>query len=89
VGQPGKTIRRVAIDSGYGKMVVFVSDGQLPWPYGRDMTGYETADLAATLAGQGRRCRTLVAPFTANARQSAIVRFPGGYIAEIHAAAAQ
>ena len=32
---------------------------------------------------------TLVAPFTANARQSAIVHFPGGYIAEIHAAAAQ
>lgn len=90
VGQPGKTIRRVAIDSGYGRMVVFVTDGQLPWPYGRDMTGYETADLAATLTrAKAAGVETLVAPFTANARQSAIVRFPGGYIAEIHAAAAQ
>jgi hypothetical protein len=49
VGQSGKTIRRIALTSNYGKMVVFVSDGQLPWPYGRDMTGYQVPDLAATL----------------------------------------
>ncbi|WP_232492675.1 glyoxalase [Novosphingobium kaempferiae] len=85
IGQPGKTIRRVAIESGYGRMVVFVSDGQLPWPYGRDMTGYAVSDLAATLAkATTAGVETLVAPFTTGQRQSAIVRFPGGYVAEIH-----
>jgi hypothetical protein len=85
IGQPGKTIRRVSIDSGYGKMVVFVSDGQLPWPYGRDMTGYAVTDLSATLAkAKAAGVETLVAPFTNGKRQSAIVRFPGGYVAEIH-----
>jgi hypothetical protein len=29
----------------------------------------------------------LVGPFTADGRESAIVQFPGGYIAEIHASA--
>jgi hypothetical protein len=85
IGEPGKTIRRVALDSGYGKMVVYVSDGQLPWPYGRDMTGYGVSDLAATLAkANAAGVETLVAPFATGQRQSAIVRFPGGYIAEIH-----
>lgn len=85
IGQPGKTIRRIAIHSGYGDMVVFVSDGLLPWPYGRDMTGYGVSDLAATLArANAAGVETLVAPQTAGHRQSAIVRFPGGYIAEIH-----
>lgn len=90
IGQPDKTIRRVAIDSGYGKMVVFVTDGQLPWPYGRDMTGYDVPDLAATLArATAAGVETLVQPVTVGARQSAIVRFPGGYIAEIHSSVAK
>ncbi|QDK35081.1 glyoxalase [Sphingomonas sp. IC081] len=85
IGEPGKTIRRVAITSGYGKMVVYVSDGQLPWPYGRDMTGYAVGDLNATLAkASAAGVETLVAPYTTGKRQAAIVRFPGGYIAEIH-----
>ncbi|CCA90761.1 conserved hypothetical protein (plasmid) [Novosphingobium sp. PP1Y] len=85
VGQPGKTIRRVAIETGYGKMVVYVTDGQLPWPYGRDMTGYEVADLSATLArATAAGVETLVVPYSTGGRQAAIVRFPGGYIAEIH-----
>ncbi|NOW47412.1 hypothetical protein FHW96_003592 [Novosphingobium sp. SG751A] len=85
LGQPTKTIRRVSLTSNYGKMVVFVSDGQLPWPYGRDMTGYQVTDLAATLdKAKANGAELLVAPFTVGARQSAIVRFPGGYIAEVH-----
>lgn len=85
IGQPGKTIRRVSVSSGYGRMVVFVSDGQLPWPYGREMTGYAVDDLAATLAKASTAgVETLVAPLQAGPRQTAIVRFPGGYIAEIH-----
>lgn len=86
IGQPGKTYRRVRLTSGYGLMTVMVSDNQLPWPYGREMTGYEVPDLAATLAkAQAAGVETLVAPQAQQGRQSAIVRFPGGYIAEIHA----
>ena len=50
IGQPGKTYRRVRVTSNYGKMTILISNGQLPWPYGRDITGYEVADLDATLA---------------------------------------
>lgn len=85
VGQPDKTIRRVAVETGYGKMVLFVTDGQLPWPYGRDMTGYAVADLSATLAkASAAGVETLVVPVAVGKRRTAIVRFPGGYIAEIH-----
>ncbi len=67
---------------------MFVSDGQLPWPYGRELTGYEVADLSATLAkASAAGVETLVQPVAAAGRTSAIVRFPGGYIAEIHAPA--
>ncbi|WP_336963016.1 glyoxalase [Sphingobium aquiterrae] len=90
VGQPGKAIRRVRIESGYGRMLVLVSDGQLPWPYGRDMTGYEVADLSATLAkATAAGVETLVPAHDAGGRRAAMVRFPGGYIAEIHQGAAR
>ena len=88
IGQPGKTIRRVAIESGYGKITVFVSDGQLPWPYGRDMTGYEVANLSVTLdKAKAAGVETLVPVHAEGDRQAAIVRFPGGYIAEVHSVA--
>jgi hypothetical protein len=90
VGQPGKTIRRVRITSGYGRMVVLVSDGQIPWPYGRDMTGYEVANLSSTLdKAKAAGVETLVAPYNTGDRQAAILRFPGGYVAEIHAVSAK
>ncbi|WBO21821.1 VOC family protein [Sphingomonas abietis] len=85
IGQPGKTYRRIELSSGYGKMLVIVSDGQLPWPYGRDMTGYEVDDLTATLAkAQAAGVETLVPAHSEGGRSSALVRFPGGYVAEIH-----
>jgi len=86
IGQAGKTYRRIAITSGYGRMAVIVSDGHLPWPYGRDVTGYEVANLKATLAKANAAGVETLVPVHADAdRQSAMVRFPGGYIAEIHA----
>ncbi|AOH86841.1 glyoxalase [Sphingomonas panacis] len=89
IGQPNATYRRIRLTSGYGRMTVMVSNGQLPWPYGRDMTGYEVADLAATLSkANAAGVETLVPAHVEPGRQSAIVRFPGGYIAEIHAATA-
>nr|WP_241127375.1 glyoxalase [Novosphingobium terrae] len=90
IGQPGKTVRRIAIQSGYGKMLVLVSDGQLPWPYGRDMTGYQVDDLGATLTkATAAGAQVLVTPHAAGGRQSAMVSFPGGYIAEVHQNAAR
>ncbi|HEY2068853.1 MAG TPA: hypothetical protein VGG48_04805 [Rhizomicrobium sp.] len=87
IGRPGETYRRIRVESGFGKMVVMVSDGHLPWPYGREITGYEVPDLDATLAkAKAAGVSVLVAPFTAAGRTSAMVQFPGGYIAEIHAA---
>jgi hypothetical protein len=86
IGKPGKTYRRVRITARYGETTVMVSDNHLPWPYGRETTGYEVANLQVTLARAGAAgVETLVGPHAEQVRQSAIVRFPGGYIAEIHA----
>ena len=88
VGRPNDSIRRIRIESVFGKMAVFVTDGHLPYPYGRELTGYEAANLKDTLAKATASGATiLVEPFTSEDRTSAIVQFPGGYIAEIHAPA--
>jgi predicted enzyme related to lactoylglutathione lyase len=88
VGRPNDSIRRIRIESVYGKMTVFATGGHLPYPYGRELTGYEVANLKDTLAKASASGATiLVAPFTSEDRTSAIVQFPGGYIAEIHAPA--
>ena len=64
---------------------MFVTDGHLPYPYGREITGYEVPNLIDTLTkAKAARVEILVAPYTADQRSSAIVQFPGGYIAEIH-----
>ena len=66
---------------------MLVTDGHLPWPYGRELTGSEVSSLEETLAkATAAGAKILVAPFSADARVSSIVQFPGGYIAEIHAA---
>ncbi|WP_448663492.1 VOC family protein [Sphingomonas sp. CJ20] len=86
VGAPGATYRRIRLESPFGRMRIAVTDGHLRWPYGRELTGYEVADLDATLAkATAAGVETLVPAFTADGRRSAMVRFPGGYIAEIHA----
>lgn len=85
IGQPASTYRRVMIESGFGKMLVMVTNGHLPWPYGREMTGYEVGNLKETLAkAQAAGVEILVAPFATDNRTSVMVKFPGGYIAEIH-----
>ncbi|PYO21880.1 MAG: glyoxalase [Candidatus Rokuibacteriota bacterium] len=86
IGRPSETYRRVRIASTFGKVTVLVTDGHLPYPYGRELTGYEVLDVDTTvtkakLAG----ARVLVEPYSADDRRSAFVQFPGGYIAEIHA----
>jgi hypothetical protein len=88
IGRPDDTYRRIRIESVFGKMTVFVTDGHLPYPYGRELTGYEVANLKDTLAKATVSGATIVVePFTSEHWTSAIVQFPGGYIAEIHASA--
>jgi hypothetical protein len=87
VGRPNDTFRRVRIESTFGKMTVLVTDGHLPYPYGRELVGYEVVDLADTLIkAKNAGVDVLVAPYESDQRRAAIVQFPGGYIAEIHAA---
>lgn len=88
VGRSEDTLRRIRIESVFGKMTVFVSDGHLPYPYGRELTGYEVKDLSDTLAkAKASGVVTLVEPYTSDGRTATMVQFPGGYIAEIHAVA--
>jgi hypothetical protein len=88
IGRPEDTYRRIRIESAFGKMTVFVTDGRLPYPYGRELTGYEVKNLQETLTkAKTSGAITLVEPFTSDGRAAAMVQFPGGYIAEIHAVA--
>lgn len=88
VGQPGNAIRRVRIESGFGKLVAFATNGQLPYPFGYEITGYEVGDVDATVRkAQSLGAKALVPKFTVDGRNEALLQFPGGYIAEIHAVA--
>ena len=85
IGRPKETYRRVRIESKFGKLTALVTDGHLPYPYGREMTGYEVTNLTDTLAkAKASGGDVLVPPFKTDERESAVVKFPGGYIAEIH-----
>ena len=85
IGRTGDTYRRIRIESTFGKLTAFVTDGHLPYPYGRELTGYEVTNLDETLAKAKRAGVTmLVEPYRSGDRGSAMVSFPGGYIAEIH-----
>jgi predicted enzyme related to lactoylglutathione lyase len=85
IGRAGQTYTRIRIESAFGKMVVLATNGHLPYPYGRETTGYEVADLDATLAkAKTAGATVLVEPYTSDGRSAAMVQFPGGYVAEIH-----
>jgi predicted enzyme related to lactoylglutathione lyase len=87
IGRVEDSFRRIRIESAFGKMTVLVTDGHLPYPYGRELTGYEVKDLNDTIAkAKASGATVLVEPFAADHRQSAMVQFTGGYVAEIHAA---
>jgi hypothetical protein len=85
IGRPTDTYRRIRVESKFGKVTVLVTDGHLPYPYGREITGYGVANLADTLSkGKAAGVAVLVGPYKADDRNAAMVQFPGGYIAEIH-----
>lgn len=86
IGRPGSTFRRIRLESKFGKMLVFVTDGHLPYPFGHEVTGYEVKDLDAALAkATGAGAKLLSPRFEAAEFSTAVVEFPGGYVAEIHA----
>jgi predicted enzyme related to lactoylglutathione lyase len=88
IGRPGETFRRVRLESAFGKIAVFVTDGHLPYPYGHELMGYEVTDLAGTLAkAKASGATVLVEPYASDGRQASLVVFPGGYVVEIHASA--
>ena len=88
IGRAGETYRSIRIESLFGKMQALVTDGHLPYPFGHEITGYEVRDLAATLEkGRAAGVKVLSAPYTTRDRTTAIVEFPGGYIAEVHSQA--
>lgn len=90
IGSPGETFRRISITSLFGNMQVLVTNGHLPYPFGREVMGYQVQDLAATLEkARAAGVKMLSAPYTASGRTAAVVEFPGGYIAEVHSLATQ
>jgi hypothetical protein len=87
IGRPNETYRRIRLQSSFGKLTVLVTHGHLPHPYGREFTGYEVESLADTLdKARAAGVETLVPPYITDGRNAAVVKFPGGYIAEIHSA---
>ena len=85
IGRSAETYRRVRIESKFGKLTALVTDGHLPYPYGREMTGYEVTNLTDTLTkAKASGVDVLVPPYKTDEREAVVVQFPGGYIAEIH-----
>ena len=85
IGRQAETYRRVRIESKFGKLTVLVTDGHLPYPYGREVTGYEVTNLTDTLTkAKAAGVDVLVPVYKTDERDAVVVRFPGGYIAEIH-----
>ena len=85
IGRNSETFRRIRIKSGFGLLTVLVTDGHLPYPYGRETTGYEVSNLDETIAkAKTAGVSVLSGPYSSDGRNEALVRFPGGYIAEIH-----
>jgi predicted enzyme related to lactoylglutathione lyase len=90
IGRAGGTYRRIRIASLFGNMIVLVTDGHLPYPFGHETTGYQVRDLDATLAkAKAAGVKILSAPYTVPDRTAVIAEFPGGYIAEIHSSPAR
>jgi hypothetical protein len=90
IGRPSDTYRRIRLQSKFGKLTVLVTDGHLPYPYGREITGYEVAELSDTISrAKAASVAVLVGPYKGDQRNAAMVQFPGGYIAEIHSIISQ
>src|SRR5258708_3711992 len=69
IGKPAEIYRRVRIESKFGKLTAFVTDGHLPYPYGWEMMGYEVANLAETLTkAKAAGADVLIPPYQTDER---------------------
>jgi hypothetical protein len=85
IGRPNDVYRRVRMDSQFGKITVLATDGHLPYPYGREITGHDVDDLSGIITkGKAAGARVVIAPYAVAGRRAAMLQFPGGFIAEIH-----
>jgi hypothetical protein len=85
IGRPNDTFRRIRIESPFGKMQVMATDGHLPYPFGYELTGYQVDNLNDTLTkATNAGAKILVKSVDIGDRNTAILQFPGGYIAEVH-----
>jgi hypothetical protein len=85
IGRVGEFYRRIRVTSLFGNMQILVTDGHLPYPFGREITGYQMQDLDATLEkAKAANVKILSEPHKMNDRTSAVIEFPGGYRAEVH-----
>jgi hypothetical protein len=85
LGMPGSTFREIHLSSLFGNTAVFVTNGQLPYPFGHEVSGYGVADVDTTIAKALAAGATLLSP-PVGRQHSSMLQFPGGYIAEIHTA---
>jgi hypothetical protein len=84
IGKPGSTFRQVLISSAFGQVLVIITNGWLPYPFGHESMGFVVPDLAATLTkAQAAGASVLWGPYHSRTLDNAIVQFPGGYITEI------
>jgi hypothetical protein len=85
IGRPNDVYRRARMDSPFGKITVLATDGHLPYPYGREIMGYDVDDLSNTLMkAKAAGASVVIEPYSVAGRRAAMVRFPGGFIAEVH-----
>lgn len=85
IGRPNDVYRRARMDSPFGKITVLATDGHLPYPYGREIMGYEVDDLSNTLMkAKAAGASVVIELYGVAGRRAAMVRFPGGFIAEVH-----
>jgi hypothetical protein len=85
IGRPNDVYRRARMDSPFGKITILATDGHLPYPYGREIMGYEVDDLSNTLMkAKVAGASVAIEPYSVAGRRAAMVRFPGGFIAEVH-----
>jgi len=85
IGKPGSTFRRIRIVSPFGNSVVAVTDGHLPYPYGRETAGYAVGDVTSTVDKAVAAAAVVLVPVNrAGGVDNAVLQFPGGYVAEVH-----
>ena len=85
IGSPGTAFRRILVDSGFGHTWIAVTDGHVAYPFGREVTGYAVENLPATIdRAEANGATVLAAPVAVGGADTAVLQFPGGYIAEFH-----